>query len=122
MEGAWAPSPDPISPKPKMVRMFPDSLSPTIGSVPMHATTVRFSDDLWALLEAEASQQGISAAQFVRDAAIMRLGILSGRRGDLEAGLTLEELAAGALAGRRPGAGADGPVSDPERLAELRRT
>jgi GAF domain-containing protein len=34
----------------------------------MRATTVRFGDDLWDLLEAEASAQGISAAQFVRDA------------------------------------------------------
>jgi hypothetical protein len=89
----------------------------------MRATTVRFSDDLWALLEAEAAEQGISAAQFVRDAAIMRLGILSGRRGDLEAALTLEAVAAGALSGRRAGAepGA-GVVADPARLAELQAT
>ena len=64
--------------------------------MPMRATTVRFSEDLWELLEAEAGTQRISAAQFVRDSAIMRLGILSGRRGDREAALTLEELAAGA--------------------------
>ncbi len=102
---------------------LPDPISPTIGAVPMRATTVRFSDDLWELLEAEASNQGISAAQFVRDAAIMRLGILSGRRGDLEAALTLEEVAAGALTGRRPGAeGGRGTVGDPERVDELRRT
>jgi len=66
----------------------------------MRATTVRFGDDLWELLEAEAATQGISAAQFVRDSAIMRLGILSGRRGDQEATLTLEQVAAGALKGR----------------------
>ena len=69
--------------------------------MPMRATTVRFSEDLWDLLEAEAATQRISAAQFVRDAAIMRLGILSGRRGDRDAALTLEELAAGALSGRQ---------------------
>ena len=80
----------------------------------MRATTVRFSDDLWTLLEAEASGQGISAAQFVRDAAIMRLGVLSGRRGDNDAVLSLEQLAAGALSGR--------PPTDVDRLAELHRT
>jgi hypothetical protein len=68
----------------------------------MRATTVRFSEDLWELLEAEAVTQSISAAQFVRDSAIMRLGVLSGRRGDRDAALTLEDLAAGALTGRRP--------------------
>src|SRR3954469_21286311 len=67
----------------------------------MRATTVRFSEDLWDLLEAEAATQSISAAQFVRDAAIMRLGILSGRRGDRDAAITLEQLAAGALTGRQ---------------------
>ena len=70
--------------------------------MPMRATTVRFSEDLWELLEAEAVTQSISAAQFVRDSAIMRLGVLSGRRGDRDAALTLEDLAAGALTGRRP--------------------
>ena len=88
--------------------------------MPMRATTVRFSEDLWGLLEREASTQGISTAQFVRDAAIMRLGILSARRGDPEAAMTLEDLAARALS-RRPGPGAEG-VRDPSRLAALRRS
>jgi hypothetical protein len=89
----------------------------------MRATTVRFSEDLWDLLEAEASDQGISAAQFVRDAAIMRLGILSGRRGDIDAALTLERLAAGALSGRMIAPDGDGGiVADADRLAELRRS
>ena len=81
----------------------------------MRATTVRFSEDLWELLETEASHQGISAAQFVRDATLMRLGNLSGRRGDLDGALTIEQLAAGALSHRLSG-------PDSERLAELRRT
>src|SRR4051794_9277693 len=88
-------------------------------AVAMRATTVRFGDDLWELLEAEASAQGISAAQFVRDATIMRLGVISGRRGDAEASLTLQELAAGAVRGRPP-AGADSATRDPGRLAALR--
>jgi GAF domain-containing protein len=87
----------------------------------MRATTVRFGEDLWDLLEAEASTQGISAAQFVRDATIMRLGVISGRRGDFEGSLTLQALAAGALTGRPPADGADG-VRDPERLAALYAT
>jgi hypothetical protein len=86
----------------------------------MRATTVRFSEDLWDLLEAEASHQGISAAQFVRDAAMLRLGALSGRRGDSHAALTLEALAAGALRGR-PIADAT-PLTDPARIDALHRT
>src|SRR3954454_11857011 len=87
----------------------------------MRATTVRFSEDLWELLESEASAQGISAAQFVRDAAIMRLGFLSGRRGDAEASVTLEQLAAGALKHRRSASEAlDEATRDPARLEALR--
>src|SRR3954447_22423390 len=88
--------------------------------MPMRATTVRFSEDLWELLEAEASQQGISAAQFVRDAAMLRLGTLSGRRGDTNATLTLEALAADALRGRP--ANRATPLADPARIDALNRT
>jgi GAF domain len=86
----------------------------------MRATTVRFSEDLWDLLEAEAVAQSISAAQFVRDAAIMRLGILSGRRGDRDAALTLEDLAAGALTGRK--SAPDAVLGNAERLRDLHQT
>ena len=85
--------------------------------MPMRATTVRFSEDLWDLLEAEAGTQRISAAQFVRDSAIMRLGILSGRRGDRDAALTLEELAAGALTGRKAARTRAGQRQPPPRPA-----
>jgi hypothetical protein len=88
--------------------------------MPMRATTVRFSEDLWELLEAEASHQGISAAQFVRDAAMLRLGTLSGRRGDRTAALTLEELAAGALRSRTVAPVT--PLADPARLEALNQT
>jgi hypothetical protein len=94
------------------------------AAMPMRATTVRFSDDLWELLETEASAEGISAAQFVRDATIMRLGVLIGRRGDPEAAVTLEALATGALSRRQGRAGGHRPppaVHDAARLAELRR-
>jgi hypothetical protein len=88
--------------------------------MPMRATTVRFSEDLWDLLEAEAATQSISAAQFVRDSAIMRLGILSGRRGDRDASLTLENLAAGALTGRH--AAPDPLLGNVSRLKALHET
>ncbi len=48
----------------------------------MRATTVRFSDDLWALLEREAAAGGVSAAQFIRDATIMRVAYAMGERGE----------------------------------------
>ena len=56
----------------------PEAISVRMAAVPMRATTVRFGEDLWELLDSEVSGQGISAAQFVRDATIMRLGVLTG--------------------------------------------
>jgi hypothetical protein len=48
----------------------------------MHQTTVRFSPDLWMALEEECSQLGISAAQFLREAAVARLSYAAGQRGN----------------------------------------
>ena len=39
----------------------------------MRATTIRVPNDLWDQLEREASKQGISVAQYVRDAALYRV-------------------------------------------------
>jgi hypothetical protein len=39
----------------------------------MRATTVRFGEDLWARLEQEAETIGVSVAQYVRDAALIRV-------------------------------------------------
>src|SRR4051794_2174346 len=39
----------------------------------MRQTTLRFSEDLWSSLEAEAGRRGVSAAQYVRDAVLERL-------------------------------------------------
>ncbi len=50
--------------------------------MPMRATTVRFSDSLWKLLERESAREGVSAAQFIRDAAILRIAYAMGQRGD----------------------------------------
>ena len=48
----------------------------------MHQTTVRFGPDLWLELAAEAQRAGVSVAQYVRDAALMRVAYTRGREGD----------------------------------------
>ena len=88
----------------------------------MRATTVRFGEDLWAMLESEAARSGTSAAQFVREATILRLGMLAGTRGDEAAEATLATVAGGA----RAAGNGDDPVAlavkDPTRLRALRDT
>jgi hypothetical protein len=44
----------------------------------MRATTIRFPNDLWEQLEHEARRQGISTAQYVRDAALYRVAFTAG--------------------------------------------
>jgi hypothetical protein len=46
--------------------------------VDMRATTIRFPSDLWEQLEREARKQGVSAAQYVRDAALYRVAFSAG--------------------------------------------
>jgi hypothetical protein len=91
-------------------------------AMPMRATTVRFSEDLWQLLEDESTRQGISAAQFVRDAAIVRLAFLAGRRGDAESEQSVEAIAERAARRRPDRPAADTAVLAPDRLTELHRT
>ncbi len=50
----------------------------------MRATTIRFPNDLWEQLEREARNQGISVAQYVRDAALYRVAYTAGARDDPE--------------------------------------
>ena len=50
----------------------------------MHQTTVRFGPDLWDAMEVECARLGVSAAQYLREAALARLSYSSGRRGDDE--------------------------------------
>ena len=64
----------------------------------MRATTVRFSDSLWALVEREADRDGVSAAQYIRDATILRTAYTMGQRGDAE----FEEAVSRASARQRP--------------------
>ena len=95
-----------------------------VPAMPMRATTVRFGDDLWALLEREAAEQGVSSAQFVRDAAILRLAHLAAERGAPESQLSIERIASGALR-EESGGSIDtvlAAVRDPDRLAALRAT
>jgi hypothetical protein len=101
----------------------------TLGVMPMRATTVRFGDALWKLLEREAGGEGVSAAQFVRDATIMRIAYVMGQRGD--AGF---EEALGHATALSDGARATGverrqalldaaaAVNDPDRLEAVRAT
>ena len=74
---------DPISPKHKAPGL---SRREDAGSA-MKATTVRFSTDLWALLEAEAARTGVSVAQYVRDAALARAAFAAGARSGAPAAL-----------------------------------
>ncbi|HZV73871.1 MAG TPA: hypothetical protein VFF79_09175 [Conexibacter sp.] len=39
----------------------------------MHETTVRFSDELWKRIQEASRQEGVSAAQFVREATLSRI-------------------------------------------------
>lgn len=87
--------------------------------MPMHATTVRFSDDLWDLLEREAKGQGVSVAQFVRDAALMRVASVTAKRGELETDEALERLATEAAKRRSSPSPA---VRDPRRLRAVRES
>lgn len=47
----------------------------------MHQTTVRFSPDLWEALEIACASLGVSAAQYLREAALARLAFTAGRTG-----------------------------------------
>jgi len=51
----------------------------------MRATTIRFPNDLWDQLEREAKQQGISVAQYVRDAALYRVAFSAGAASEEDA-------------------------------------
>ncbi|MDX6650370.1 MAG: hypothetical protein QOJ97_2321 [Solirubrobacteraceae bacterium] len=65
-----------------------------VRRMPMRAATIRFTEDLWGLLEREAARQETSVAQLVRDAALMRIAFAMGGRGEPEARATVQSLAA----------------------------
>jgi hypothetical protein len=88
----------------------------------MRATTLRFDDELWELIEAEARHAGVSAAQFLRDAAVMRASLEAQRRDDPELETSLARMA-GTRRGKRTRRDADPrtALEDPARLAALER-
>ena len=77
----------------------------------MRVSTVRFSEEHWKLLEREALREGVSAAQFIRDATITRAAYAMGQRGDDG----FEE----ALGRARPGADAETPEKGARRRQAL---
>jgi hypothetical protein len=87
----------------------------------MRATTLRFEDELWAVIEAEARQCGVSAAQFVRDATVMRATLEAQRRGDSEAELAVARLATRRGRRKHRDANLRTALDDPARLAALER-
>ena len=71
------------------------------------------------MLERESHRLGVSAAQFVREATIMRLASIAGSRGDPDAELTIADIAARSK-GRSPRAGELAKaLAEPGRLAAL---
>jgi len=89
----------------------------------MRATTVRFSEELWSLLEEEARRQGVSSAQFIRDATVMRAALEAERRQDQDASASIARLAPGGRGRTRASATDAGPlaaVKDPARLDAVR--
>jgi GAF domain-containing protein len=85
----------------------------------MKATTVRFGEDLWAMLERESARLGVSAAQFVREATIMRVAMLAGARGDPDAELSIADIAARANRRHRSVPELAEALAEPGRLAAL---
>lgn len=52
----------------------------------MRATTIRFTPELWALLQREAEREGVSVAQYVRDSALFRVAYSAGLRREQDKG------------------------------------
>jgi GAF domain-containing protein len=98
--------------------------------MPMRATTVRFGEALWRLLEREAMREGVSSAQFIRDATIMRVAYGMGQRGDAAFEAAVGRVTApgrpdapeGQAERRRALLEAAAAVNDPARLEALRAT
>jgi GAF domain-containing protein len=92
--------------------------------VPLKAATIRVSPELWTLLEEEAARQEISVSQFVRDAALLRVGYLAGARGDENGLVTIGELASRADGERRRFSSEERrrKLEDPVRLAAIEST
>ena len=84
----------------------------------MHQTTVRFGPDLWQALEQECSRLGVSAAQYLREAALARLAYAAGRVGSNRYELALATAGAKPIATEWP-APADPPSLQVQRAAAV---
>ena len=98
--------------------------------MPMRATTVRFADSLWNLVEQEAQREGVSAAHFIRDATIMRAAYAMGQRGDPDFEAALGRAHATPASDHAPNGAerrqalldAAAAARDPERVSALEAT
>jgi len=92
--------------------------------VALKAATIRVSPDLWTLLEEEAARQEISVSQFVRDAALLRVGYLAGARGDEDGLEAIGELALASNGDRRRYTSEERRrrIADPDRLKAIEDT
>ncbi len=92
--------------------------------MPLKAATIRVSPELWTLLEQEAQRQQISVSQFVRDAALLRVGYLAGARGDEDGLVTIGDLASRSNGERRRFSSEERrqKLEDPDRLAAIEST
>jgi hypothetical protein len=69
----------------------------------MHQTTVRFGPDLWEALENECRRLGVSAAQYLREAALARLAYTAGWHHEPEYRQALEGAGAAPIEAHSPG-------------------
>ena len=90
----------------------------------LKAATIRVSPELWTLLEEEAARQEISVSQFVRDAALLRVGYLAGARGDDDGLVTIGDLAMRSDGARRRFSSEErrNKLEDPVRLEAIDST
>lgn len=90
----------------------------------LKAATIRVSPELWGLLEDEAARQEISVSQFVRDAALLRVGYLAGARGDEDGLQTIGDLALRSNGERRRFSSDERRrrLEEPQRLAAIEST
>ena len=72
------------------------------------------------MLERESTRAGVSTAQFIREATIMRVAMLAGARGDPDAELSIADIAARASGRQRSVPERAQALAEPGRLAALR--
>jgi hypothetical protein len=78
----------------------------------MKVQSIRFSDELWRLIQQEAELEGVSASQFIRETLMFRIGYRLGERGaDLHE--VAEGLGVTKLPREPPGAGGPGAGGQP---------